>query len=592
MADAIDLTKLDPKAIKVVEAPPAEAAPIDLSMLKPEEVKVVEEVRPRRTLSPLESGISGLAQGLTFGGSDEIIGAGRAAVGTLTSKEKFIDQYRKYRDEQRAHIDAAKADNPKTFMATSLGGALAIPAARVASTAAKVGMAGLQGLATGAGMSDTDITTGSKKDVNQFIEDTAVGTALGVGTQYGLSKLGDALSFLKPENLRKYASERAVKAAGAMKKDFNQLRKDGELHRVGRELLDKKIVTLFSSLEDVVERSGELKKKAGEAIGSTLKQADELVQSAAKMIDEGKLFGFLPDNNAVAKSGVAIPSKEEAKAYILNTFQGSNKRIAERLTKEVVEPNIDEAFLGPQVQKIQELATRFANKSNQTLEGLNKSKGKFGEMINFKSDSVPAEFQKAVYRIMKDEVDDTVAKIANLEDAMTRGNNITLDDFLSANFSAKGDTNISKAFQDAKQSYRTATTVGDMAQDRLGAVQSNRNASLTDYIAGTAGVTTGGLPTGIALGAVNKILRTYGASAQALGADRLADVLAKSPNALGRFGEMIEKAAKGGQLSLLNTHQALMKDPNYQRILYDFEREQRGLRLPEQNKSNGLVLPK
>lgn len=560
MPSTISISGLKPDEVKVEFVPET----INLADVSPNEVKI-EDPNPRRKLNTVEGGISGLAQTLTFGHSDEIIGAGRAAAGKLTGDDaKFSDLYKKYRDEQRAHIDAAKADAPAGFLGgqvlgvgaslinpgTAIGkgiGALTIPA-KGASIGANVARAATAGALTGAGTSNIDPTQ-SYENLKGFGKDVAIGGAIGGATQGVLEKAGQGLSLLKPSILRKYAEEKAVKAAGAMKKDFNLLEKTGQISKVGRDLLDQKVVKVFSSLDDIAERSGELKKEAGKKIGEVLGGIDDLVQSAEK---------------------AGLP-----KDVLKEHFQFSMKNVGDRIRSEIVEANANNPLLKTEMNKLLSIADDFSQGGTVSLKDANIIKGTQGKVTKFASDTMPQAFQKEVYSIIKEEIDNAVGNVG-----------IALE-----KSGVQGASGLKGIYESAKNQYGSFAQAEKMAKDRLGATRSNRTVSLTDTIAAAGGYAAQG-PSGIALGAANKLIRKYGATAQAVGADTLAKILERSPDSLGKFGDTIAKAAKDGPLTLLTTQRALMKDPDYRNIIENFERENRGIKLPSEKRESGIRLPK
>lgn len=593
MPEVIKLSDLKPDEI-TIEPPET----ISLADLKPDEIKIEQEVRPRRSVEPVEAGLRGAAQGASLGFSDEMSGAANALVGSFKGEGKFSDLYKKFRDEARAQEDAAKADSPASYMSGLLGGSVAlgfVPGANIllpargAGIAANVGKAALAGGMTGLGTSE-------EKDVEGMAFDTATGAALGGVTQYGLDKAGQALKFLKPNSLKGYAEQQAVKAAGAMKKDFNILEQTGRLHETGRDLLDKKIVTAFGSLDDVANKAIALKKDAGKAIGSALSQVDDLVSSATKSIDEGKLFAFLPTEEAANKAGLAnIPTKESAKKYLQDNFQFNMGNVAKRFREEIIQPNLNNPLLSKELNRVSDLADDFSKLGSQTLKSANMIKSAQGKMTRFASESVPEAFKKEIYSIINTEMENVVSKIGSLEQgiglASVSSDDIIKGTLLTQVFDETKGKAATQAYKDAKKAYQTAITVEKMAKNRLGAVRSNRGFGLTDTIMASGGIASGNPVQGLALGGLNNLARRFGSGLKAKGADALADILSKAPNQLGAFGAQLERAATAGTNSLLATHAALMKDPNYKRILKDFEIEQRTKRLETVPEQPGLRLP-
>lgn len=552
-----DLSKLsNEELLKLAKStPPPSTGGSDLSKLSDKELlQLASDSKPRPKTTKFESALVGTSQGLTAGFSDEGIGALRGAIGKLRGEGDFGKLYEKYRDEQRNYQKNAQADNPDYYLGGSVLGTLVGPGkfAKAASTAGKIGMAALGGGVTAAGLSENDPTK-SPRDLENFAGDVATGATVGGVSQGVFSALGKTVNALRPTSLRKTAEEAAFKAAGGMTKEFRDAQKAGTMHSTGRQLLDKKIVTAFSSLEDVAERAGKVKGAAGKAIGDALGNVDDLVADSKKLVDSGKLL-----------SGASDKVKQEFKKQLDETYQFNMSRIGERIRKEVIKPNADNPLLKAEMAKLASVADDFVNSSSKTLEAGNIIKGTQGKVTKFESDTMPNAFKKEVYDIIKTELDDIVAKTGTLESALSKagGNALgELGDIAARNKAA------SSAYASAKKTYAAMKSTQDMANKRLGQAQSNRGISLTDTIAGVGGFASGGPVQGLALGAANKFIRKYGSSLKAVGSDKLADILEKSPQALGRFADPLEKAAKNGGPALVAAHMALMKDPEYRRTI-------------------------
>ena len=208
-------------------------------------------------------------------------------------------------------------------------------------------------------------------------------------------------------------------------------------------------------------------------------------------------------------------------------------------------------------------------------EGLD-IKGSQRKLTNFDSSTIPQGFKQDVYGIIKDELDNTVAQTANLENFTKFAQQPNLEsgsDFLQQLQAPglPGESVPSQAGQDyaaANKQYAQMAGIEDMANKRLGTVRANRENSLTDTIAEGAGFIAGGAVPAIALGAANKVGRKYGASMMAVGADKLSKILQMSPDALGKYAGVLKDAAARGNTSLAITNYALSQhDENYRKTL-------------------------
>lgn len=546
--------------------PQAEAPSVDL--MAPPSTEELKAVKANK-LGPLESAISGLSQGLTFGYADEIIGGVRAGASKITGDDRPIgDIYREKRDEQRAHVDQAKVDNTKSFIGGSVVGALASPASKVlgpmkgASTLANIGRSAAGGAVAGAGLSNTDMTEPGK-NAAEFAKDTAVGAALGGATQGIFSAIGGTVNALKPSVLRAFAAKKAVQAAGGMTKEMRDLGPE-RIQDLGSTLLKEKIVTAGASLEDIATKAAARKETAGQEIGKALDSVDDLVTTAKRLVDEGE-FGNMPE-----------AARTNLKEAIEKQFQFNMRRIGERIEKELIKPNMmkradgslgaNPALTG-EVDKLISVAENFKSFAPTTMRQGNVVKGAQGRATNFNSETIPQAFRQEVYHVIKSELDDVVAKTGNLEAGVAKALG---QGQASAGAVSARNQGVSNAYQGAKKTYGQMTQAEDMALKSAGRNAANRTISLTDTIAGVGGMAAGGPVPALALGAANKLVRKYGDSLAAVGAMKTAEALEKTPAVFGKFASVLENAARNGTLPA--THLELMKDPDYRRISENLEK--------------------
>lgn len=170
-------------------------------------VKGIKPVAPAADVSRLEALLRGGAQGATLGFSDELSGAGSAALGALKGKslDEIKDIYKKSRDESRTANEAAESAHPALYTTGSIGGSL-LPAvlsgglgeaAEGASALSRLGSAAKTGAAIGAvnglGDSNADLTSGSPSALGSAAGSALGGAALGGITGGALSGVGSVL---------------------------------------------------------------------------------------------------------------------------------------------------------------------------------------------------------------------------------------------------------------------------------------------------------------------------------------------------------------------------------------------------------------
>ena len=560
-----DLSKLSDDELLALHSKakkhPGPTTSVDLSKLSDEELLKLHNISLGKMRPKTEEGTSffrGAVQGGTLGYSDEIVGAGKGLVEGIKapwgSKYKnAVEGYRSGRDEERAANDAALADNPKAYLGGNIAGGVAtslIPGlgiAKGAKFAASIGKAAALGGATAGGLTEKSPIT----ETGEFASDVGTGALIGGGLQAGFSVLGKGLSALKPSNLRNTANIKAAKAAGALGSDLKKLGPEktqamGEaVHAAGLKAMD--------SLEDIGSKISSAKESAGEAIGKAIESVDDLVVKAKAGIDD-----------------MSMPqaAKANLKHRVDQAFQFNMKRVGERIERELINPNRKNPLLELERTKLQDIADRFKEIGSATMKEGNVIKGTQGRLTNFNSETVPQAFKKEVYSIIRSEIDDVIGKTGTLEAGVERLAGKAVSHQGAA---AKNESVLSK-FVKAKKDYAGLSDAEKINVARQGSFAGNREISLTDTIAGVGGLASGGVPGAIVLGGLNKFARKYGDSVMAVGARKAATIIEKAPSALGKFYNVLEQAAAKGAPALETTHISLMQDPNYRRILDNFEK--------------------
>lgn len=555
----------------------------------PKSTQVVEKLVTKISqkgapISKWESFARGAVQGAPVVGAvvDEIAG-GLEAAGSLfgirgagggfnewrmeTPEEKsqgLGEVYRGRRDTRRAQDQAAFMENPKSYGAGVLTGGVAstlIPGG-AALTSSKLlpalGKAGALSAGTAAGTTEASPID----NTGQFFKDVGTGAAWGVGTEGLFRGVGAVASNLKPSELRKFAFTKANKAGGAMTKELRDLGPEA-VQEQGKFLLDKKIVTATNSLEDIAKKASSVKADAGKVIGKALDDVDSLVQEAKKFVDEGKIGGpLLPPEG-----------REALKNSIDKQFQFNMDRIADRIENDLIAPNAKNSFMRKELKSLQNLANDLREQGIATLREGTVMKGTQYQKTRFASETVPEAFKKQVGRLVKEELDDIVAKTGNLEMAVSRARGSTL----GANTPDAINQTVSKAYQAAKKTYGASKNAEKTALKSLGRTTANRTVSLTDTIAGTAGGAAGAVLSGgdfgdtakwaFVAGALNKLGRRYGNGVMAVSAYKAAQAMERSPQALGKYAKVLSDAATRGGPAVTAAHLKLMQEPEYRKIL-------------------------
>ena len=182
------------------------------SFFDEEDLAGASAVPKTEDISKWESAARGKLQGVSWGFSDEAIGALEGIGRSMFDKDlTFKEAYKKARDESREANRAASEANPKTYMGAEIAGSLVAPGgillgsigkgAKGIKQLAKVGatVGGVEGGATGLGLSE-------EEDLKGQLRDTAIGTGIGVGMGGGLGGVAGVIANKFGKNVDEVAS--------------------------------------------------------------------------------------------------------------------------------------------------------------------------------------------------------------------------------------------------------------------------------------------------------------------------------------------------------------------------------------------------
>lgn len=510
------------------------------------ELKAMDQASSEPSMSVGASTAHGLGQGVSFGFSDELVGAGKAITGEGGSlKERYV----KGRDEYRNTLAKAEQDNPVAFRVGDAGGAIAtsfVPGLGVAKGAkllSTLGKVAISGGIAGAGYSNADVTKGPDS-LYGLGKDIGQGAAIGAGSQLAFSGVGKLLS-KTPDALRQAANERAVKAATGS--SVSNIRKiagvnaqspgditkiEKKISQVGKELLDSGAVKFWDKVEDIAPKLAAKKDEAGKKIAAIADKIDEIAPksiSAKKIADEMVDYATKIPSTA---SGQSLQNKILAEAASIEKMGGLNFKEAQAIKNQYkFKPGASDAYF-----------------DNQDVT--NALKGIVGKNMSETADSLAG--------MAKEE---TKALISS--------------------------------YKKAKTDYGAFKSTSEAASGRVLQNLSNRFVSPSDYGVGAAaaiasgGLSLAGTAKAALAGAANNQLRQRGSSAAAVTLNKLANKMENSSEFAKKFGQYFIDAAKQGPDALMITHQSLLQYPEYKKAL---EENKNGIKLPEKA-SSGLKIP-
>lgn len=130
---------------------------------------------------------------------------------------------------------------------------------------------------------------------------------------------------------------------------------------------------------------------------------------------------------------------------------------------------------------------------------------------------------------------------------------------------------LAASFVPVKQRLGNLIEASQVANEAASRAARNKSISLTDTIAGAAGLAHGDPLQAMAATGVNKFLRERGASSGAVTMDlasKLAQMASQNPQALGRFASPLTQASARGADALAAHHFVMSQDPEYQALAH------------------------
>jgi hypothetical protein len=419
--------------------------------------------------------------------------------------------YVRRRDANIARQDLESKEHP---LASGLGTAAGIAAnvvgtgglgtvAKGAGLAQRLGSAAKVGATFGALANPGDVQGEvAPFQIDERTKNAAIGGATGLAGQ-ALAENAGPIANRVGKYFGAKAEEKAVKAAGAYQKDMVAADNRGNLNQMGRTLLDEKVVTPLAT-------PGKISSRLEGKIGGLEDKLTGLIGDAEEKLGKTEFWDALP-----------VDQQEKLMGSLFDP-----KATAERLKAEIKSKysQIPEEKLKP---ALNEIDTWFSNRA-QVMSPAEVQQAKV-QMKRFLKDSdfvrevgIQKEGTLAARRGFKEGVEktaDTLASVMGEKGGQIKKTNQDLGNLLQAQ---------------------------KMADTRAAREAGNRSISLTDTIAGAAGMASGTGPVGkmalsSALAGANKLGRTFGNSIQATGFNAVSKQLLKIP----KLAEMAKTNPEG-----------------------------------------------
>ena len=428
----------------------------------------------------------------------------------------------------------------------------ALNAAKGAQIGTVMGKGALQGGLMGLGGSSAD-------DVKDMALDTAKGAALGAGGgaagygagkfiggvadsladskvgQYLLSKYKDVSGKIA-NSLQDTAEWQGARALGLERGTRNKLSTQ-QTRDVGRQALDegmleyKNLIPFMGGTDKLV--------KANEAI-KTGAMADR--EAVYKIIDEAGASQFNPSEVAKNVMKKVLSDRDDK---LLNPNYKDTQELIEKLRPEIENilsrgnDNIPMSEAQNLVSSLREKARFDKTRTNDTQKML-----------------------KDIYGVVRNEINSSAEQAGQILDKAgpTR----------LGQAGAPSGPGLRQTVEQANKKFSVAKDAGTLLKNKQAREEGNKFLGLTDTVMGS---NLDKMSAGAVL--VKKVAEKYGNQTAAISADKLSKFVRESPELLGKYRPVLEKAIQRGGSSVAVTHHLLQqKDPEYRMKINGMDEEQ------------------
>lgn len=556
----MDLNKLSDEELDAMLAQKmAQPQRIDYSKLTDEELDAMAFDKLAGSQVPDRSGeaaLAGFGQAATLGYLPQLQAAASQGIDAITQfipgspanvdraleAQGFTVQQPTYISERDAFARQAQElqqQNPVAYGAGQVAGALTSGVATggaggAASLVGKVGQAaktgGLMGLLQNPGEIEGEL---DPLQLQERLKNAAIGAVSGAVVQGSISGASSVAQKLKeiPTNLKRFSELKALKASGAMLRDFRKAYGNNKASELGREVLDSGIVSAGDDVADIAKKAIIAKQAAGEAIGDIYALTDDAIMK----LDPSKLDK--KDLELLSKSTIDLEAFANGyKKQLRNKLRG-NAGGSEIYNK--VASYVDEIA---------------QNGKDVPLQRLREVRSSIDDLINFSKANAELSGVQKEYLALRNKIQDLAKERVNVVDRIRGTKNLESLNTLNKKFSNLAE-------------------ITKIAQDKAAREQSNAAFGLRERISGGAGAVVGGMiggPAGAIAGGVlgsitTKAARQYGTPLVARIADRTARVLEKNPALLGEFAEPLLRAAQENPKTFVDIVARLRVDPDFKR---------------------------
>lgn len=449
------------------------------------------------TPSALEAAGRGALQGGTLGFSDEVTGGGEALFDKVLGNDKgksLQDLYTQHTAEARAANAAAESAHPYAYGAGNLAGGLA-SGALTGGLGAETAL-GRVGVAAGMGAA-SGIGFGNASTITDGAEEALKGAL--VGGVVGGAVEGVSRAF-NPATLEGFANTRAAAALGADKSTVHRLGSD-VTDAIGQNALEEGIVTPLAGTSTMMDRAAALRAEGNKGMNNVYSAIDDAGVSSFNPADAAEQV-----ENKLAPD-YRTPINKSEWGQLDNTIESINARGAD---------NIPMSEAQSLKNEINTVGWPKGYKSNPALIGPKQ------------------KMAQDAWGVLNDAIDEAASRGAQ----------------------DLGEPGLPEALNRAKDQVSTGKGAMDLLSNREAREKGNKLFGLTDTIAAAGGYAAAG-PKGLLALAAKKATEAYGNQTVAYGANKLADVLRATPEALGPWAQQLSAAQARGGVALAATNSIL-----------------------------------
>ena len=397
--------------------------------------------------------------------------------------------------------------------------------ARAAGMAGRLGQAVKAGALQGAVRNPGDVEGEiSLAQSGERLKNVALDAATGIVFQGGLEGIGSIGKVLKsaPQTLKTFSELKALKASGAMLKDFKSAISKGKAQKLGEAAIDEGVLAIGDDIANIAKKARAVKNEVGNNIQTIYSQADELNPEG---IDLVSIANNLKESTEKKLKGIVGGTKLKERIFEVLNEIGDNGTVSMEKLREIrssIDDNINFAKRQNDMPKLQAELTDIRNRIQQEIKG----------------------------------------KLTQIDEV--------------------NGTQLADAFVKENRRYSNMADLSKIASEKLAREESNASFGLRERMAGGVGALVGGGvgagiggPVGAAVGAgvgaglntiSTKIARQYGTPFVAITANKIAKKLMDNPKSLGKFSQQLIDASNVSPEKFVTTVNMIMKEPEYKRM--------------------------